>query len=68
MKATLYVNRKLLEEAMRLLETNKRTEAVNKSLEDFVRRSKLERLVSRIGNTEFTLDKSDLEEMRRDER
>jgi Arc/MetJ family transcription regulator len=68
MKTTLYVNRKLLEEAMRLLGTNKMSEAINKALEDFVRRCKLERLVNRIGNTELTLDKSDLEEMRKDER
>ncbi|AYO31011.1 MAG: hypothetical protein PWR06_19 [Thermoanaerobacteraceae bacterium] len=67
MKTTLYVNRKLLEEAMRLLGTSKMTEAVNKALEDFIRRSKLERLANRIGNTDLALNRSELEEMRKDE-
>ena len=67
MKTTLYVDRKLLEEAMRLLGTNKMTEAVNKALEDFIRRSKLERLANRIGNTDLALNRSELEEMRKDE-
>ncbi|HHW01645.1 MAG TPA: type II toxin-antitoxin system VapB family antitoxin [Thermoanaerobacterales bacterium] len=67
MKTTLYVNRKLLEEAMRLLGTSKMTEAVNKALEDFIRRSKLERLANRIGNTDLALNQSELEEMRKDE-
>lgn len=68
MKTTLYVNRKLLEEAMRIMGTNKMTEAVNKALEDFIRRYKLEKLANRIGNTELTIDKSDLEEIRKNDR
>ncbi|MGB9975989.1 hypothetical protein [Thermovenabulum sp.] len=43
------------------------TEAVNKALEDFIRRYKLEKLANRIGNTELNIDKSDLEEMRKNE-
>jgi Arc/MetJ family transcription regulator len=67
MKTTLYVNRELLEQAMQLLGTSKMTEAVNKALEDFVRRSKLKRLANRIGDTDLALTQSDLEEMRKDE-
>jgi uncharacterized protein (DUF1499 family) len=52
---------------MRLLGTSKMTEAVNKALEDFIRRSKLERLANRIGNTDLALNQSELEEMRKDE-
>lgn len=67
MKTTLYVNRELLEQAMQLLGTSKMTEAVNKALEDFVRRSKLKRLANRIGDTDLALTQSGLEEMRKDE-
>lgn len=67
MKTTLYVNRELLEQAMQLLGTSKMTEAVNKALEDFVRRSKLKRLANRIGDTDLALTQSELEEMRKDE-
>ncbi|MDN5302029.1 MAG: hypothetical protein PWQ60_1543 [Thermoanaerobacteraceae bacterium] len=67
MRTTLYIDRELLKEAMRLVGTNKMTEAVNKSLEEFVRRHRIEKLASRIGNTELSLNQTDLEEMRKNE-
>lgn len=67
MKTTLYVNRRLLEEAMALSNIGKVTEVVNLALEEFVRRRRLERLAGRLGREDLALTPEDLEEMRRDE-
>ncbi|MBC7104738.1 MAG: type II toxin-antitoxin system VapB family antitoxin [Firmicutes bacterium] len=67
MKTTLYVNRRLLEEAMALSNIGKVTEVVNLALEEFVRRRRVERLAGRLGRENLALTPEDLEEMRRDE-
>lgn len=67
MRTTLYVDRGLLEEAMRLANTTKMTYMVNLALREFIRRHKIERLASSIGNLDLALSQGELEEMRRDE-
>jgi len=67
MRTTLYVNRKLLKEAMRLANAEKMTETVNLALAEFVRRRRIEELASRLGTEELDLTQVELERLRRDE-
>jgi len=67
LKTTLYVNRRLLEEAMALSNIGKVTEVVNLALEESVRRRRVERLAGRLGREDLALTPEDLEEMRRGE-
>ncbi|BCV22032.1 type II toxin-antitoxin system VapB family antitoxin [Moorella sp. Hama-1] len=67
MRTTLYVNRKLLKEAMRLANVKKMTETVNLALAEFVYRRKMEELASRLGTLELNLTQAGLEQLRRDE-
>ncbi|RDV81832.1 type II toxin-antitoxin system VapB family antitoxin [Ammonifex thiophilus] len=67
MKTTLYVDRKLLQEAMELAGFKSFTETIEAALKEFVRRKKLEKLAEALGRTELALDDRLLEELRRDE-
>ncbi|MDN5344832.1 MAG: hypothetical protein PWQ18_944 [Clostridia bacterium] len=67
MRTTLYVDRKLLKEAMRLANVKKMTETVNLALAEFVHRRKMEELASRLGTLELNLTQTGLEQLRRDE-
>lgn len=67
MRTTLYVDRKLLKEAMRLANVKKMTETVNLALAEFVHRRKMEELASRLGTLELNLTQAGLEQLRRDE-
>ncbi len=67
MKTTLYVNRDLLNEAMRLAGLKGFTETVNLALAEFVRRKRLEKLAASLGSVDLALDDHTLEEIRRDE-
>jgi len=67
LRTTLYVNRDLLEEAMRLAKSRKMTETVDLALREFIRKRRIERLASRLGTQDLDLTLEGLEEMRRDE-
>lgn len=67
MRTTLYVDRRLLKEAMRLANVKKMTETVNLALAEFVHRRKMEELASRLGTMELNLTQAELERLRRDE-
>lgn len=67
MRTTLYVNRELLEEAMRLAKRRKMTETIDLALREFIRKRRIERLASRLGTQDLDLTLEELEEMRRDE-
>lgn len=67
MRTTLYVDRKLLKEAMRLANVKKMTETVNLALAEFVHRRKMEELASCLGTMELNLTQDGLEQLRRDE-
>ena len=54
MKTTLNIPRELLEEAVRLAGVRTKTQAVTRALEDFIRRQKIERLISETGSLEFS--------------
>lgn len=67
MKTTVYVDRAILDEAMRLAGSKKMTEVINLALRDFVRRQRLARLTARIGTEDLALTLDELEELRKDE-
>lgn len=67
MKTTLYVNRKLLREAMDLAGLKGLTETVEAALTEFVRRRRLEKLAASLGKTDLALNDRILEELRQDE-
>lgn len=67
MKTTLYVNRKLLREAMDLAGLKGITETIEAALAEFVRRKRLEKLAASLGRVDLALNDSGLEEIRRDE-
>ncbi|SHJ45015.1 type II toxin-antitoxin system VapB family antitoxin [Desulfofundulus thermosubterraneus] len=67
MKTTLYVNRKLLREAMELAGLKGITETIEAALTEFVRRKRLEKLAASLGRIDLELNDSALEEIRRDE-
>ncbi|MCL6448602.1 MAG: type II toxin-antitoxin system VapB family antitoxin [Armatimonadetes bacterium] len=67
MKTTLYVNRKLLREAMDLAGLKGLTETVEAALTEFVRRRRLEKLAASLGKTDLALNGRILEELRQDE-
>ena len=56
MKTTLNIPEKLLEEAVQLAGVQTKTEAVIRALAEFVRRQKVERLISETGSLEFSDD------------
>lgn len=67
MKTTLYVDRKLLNEAMNLAGLKGITETIEAALKEFVRRKRLEKLAGSLGRIDLMLNDSVLEEIRRDE-
>ena len=67
MKTTLYVDRKLLREAMDLAGLKGLTETVEVALTEFVRRRRLEKLAASLGKTDLALDDRILEKLRQDE-
>ncbi|NPV29585.1 MAG: type II toxin-antitoxin system VapB family antitoxin [Firmicutes bacterium] len=67
MKTTLYVDRKLLREAMELAGLKGITETIEAALKDFVRRKRLEKLAASLGKVDLALDDVALEEIRRDD-
>ncbi|MGB9847138.1 MAG: type II toxin-antitoxin system VapB family antitoxin [Desulfotomaculales bacterium] len=67
MKTTLYVDRKLLYEAMNLAGLKGITETIEAALKEFVRRKRLEKLAASLGRIDLMLNDSVLEEIRRDE-
>ncbi|MGQ9825677.1 MAG: type II toxin-antitoxin system VapB family antitoxin [Desulfotomaculales bacterium] len=67
MKTTLYVNRKLLNEAMNLAGLKGITETIEAALTEFVRRKRLEKLAASLGRIDLMLNDSVFEEIRRDE-
>jgi len=67
MRTTINIDKKLLDEAMKLTKAKTQTKAVSLALSELVRVKRLERLASRIGASDPALSRRDLDRMRRDE-
>lgn len=67
MRTTINIDKKLLDEAMKLTKVKTQTKAVSLALSELVRVKRLERLAARIGASDMALSKSDLDRMRRNE-
>lgn len=64
MKTTLYVDRKLLQEAMEMAGTKGITETIDMALREFVRRKRLEKLAASLGKVDLAMSDEELEETR----
>jgi Arc/MetJ family transcription regulator len=67
MKASIEIDDKLLEEAMRLTQARTKEELIHLSLLELIRQKRRERLRARLGRTEIALTLDDLQRMREDE-
>jgi len=67
MRTTINIDKKLLEEALKLSKISTKKELINLSLKEFIRRRYLEKLKKRLGNCDLNIDLSSLKEMRKDE-
>jgi len=67
MRTTINIDKNLLEEAFKLSKLRTKTELINFSLKEFVRRRHLEKLKSRLGKCILDIDLAYLEEIRKDE-
>ncbi|MCK4309306.1 MAG: type II toxin-antitoxin system VapB family antitoxin [Candidatus Atribacteria bacterium] len=67
MRTTINIDKRLLEEALKLTNARTKKELINLSLKEFVRRRHLEKLKKRLGKCDLNLNLSSLEEMRKDE-
>jgi len=67
LKTTLYVNRKLLREAMDLAGLKGITETIEVALTEFVHRKRIEKLAASLGKTDLAINDRLLEELRQDE-
>ncbi|ADI02876.1 type II toxin-antitoxin system VapB family antitoxin [Syntrophothermus lipocalidus] len=64
MKTTLYVDRKLLQEAMQMAGTKGITETIDTALREFVRRKRLEKLAATLGKVDLAMSDEELGETR----
>jgi len=67
MRTTIDIDKKLIEEALKLSRINTKKELINLSLKEFVIKKHLEKLKKRLGNCDLNIDLSSLKEMRKDE-
>jgi len=67
-RTTIDVDEELLKEAMDLLGTKTKREAVRRSLEALVQERRRERLRAKLGEMDLDLSLHSLEEMRQDQR
>ena len=56
MKTTMNIPEDLLKEAVALSQARTRTEAVRRALDEFVKRLRIERMIQRAGNLQFSDD------------
>ena len=67
MRTTINIDKKLLDEAMKLTKVKTQTKTVSLALSELVRVKRLERLASRIGASDIALSRNELNRMRRNE-
>ena len=67
MRTTIEISRELLEELMKLSGAKRKKEAMLLAIEDFVRRKKIEKLLSLPGNIEIEDVSTELEQREIDE-
>jgi len=67
MRTTIDIDKKLIEEALKLSRISTKKELINLSLKEFIRKKHLEKLKKRLGNFDLNIDLSSLKEMRKDE-
>lgn len=67
MRTTIDIDKGLLEEALKLSNIRTKKELINLSLKEFIRRRYLNKLKRRLGKCDLDLNRSSLEEMRKDE-
>jgi len=67
MRATVDIDEQLFEEARRLSRARTKKEVINLSLREYVRRKRLEHLLSLYGTSPIDLTAEDLEAQRRDD-
>lgn len=68
MRTTVDIDKKLLEEALKISQVRTKKELINLSLKEYVRRIRLRNLRNRLGNYELTIDLKDLEKGREDDK
>ncbi|MCH7761943.1 type II toxin-antitoxin system VapB family antitoxin [candidate division TA06 bacterium] len=67
MRSTIDIREDLLEEAMRLTKAKTKKEVVNLSLEELIRRKRIEELIAWIGSGDINLSREELDRMREDD-
>ncbi|MBM3132357.1 MAG: type II toxin-antitoxin system VapB family antitoxin [Chloroflexi bacterium] len=67
MRTTIDIPEDLMNELMSVSETRKKNEAVRAALEEFVRRRKIQRLLSLPGTIDISDVSAELEDLERDE-
>jgi len=68
LRTTVDIDKKLLHEAMQLLNVRTKREAVHRSLESLVRQARRQRLQAKLGRVELDLTLEELQDLRDDER
>ena len=67
MRTTIYIDKELIEEALRISKIRTKREVVNASLKEYIRKLRLKNLKKRLGKCDLTIDLLDLEKSREDE-
>lgn len=67
MRTTIEINSRLFNEAMRLTKARTKKELVESSLEEIIRKKKVERLISMLGKFPIELTSAGLSKMREEE-
>ena len=67
MRTTIDIDKRLLQEAMKLANVKTQRKAVSLALQELIRIKRLERLASRAGTFDIALSRNELNRMRRDE-
>jgi Arc/MetJ family transcription regulator len=67
MRSTIDINEELLKEAMKLTSAKTKKELINQSLEEIIRRRRIEDLAGKLGHFDLKLTKKQLEKLRNNE-
>ncbi|HBY57287.1 MAG TPA: DUF2191 domain-containing protein [Candidatus Atribacteria bacterium] len=67
MRTTIDIDKKLLEEALKISKIRTKKELINLTLKEYIRRIRLKNLKNRLGNYDLAIDLDDLKESRKDE-
>jgi Arc/MetJ family transcription regulator len=67
MRSTIDINEELLKEAMKLTSAKTKKELINQSLEEIIRRKRIEDLAGKLGRFDLKLTKKQLQKLRDNE-